>query len=546
MTDTASGSASQPAATARIGQSYEMMFPRSIDTSAHARSDEDAHDVTPTIDEGSELPLPQWSGRRAFLLGWLLPSTTAQRTQMLTLRRAWLVHLTAALLAPIVIVLLTICGDIRGPIGQTAIVDGFGDLLTEIADDFRRHPYETTFLTLGTIALIEVGHVVIALLMSAWGARDELLRNSLRNAVRQVWLRTPHVIAVAIMVGSVAIPLSRMDRDWNDAYSVPEPVWPQPPLNVQRGTPAWNAYSATLTSYWQEHSEWRARRNSAKPLYLAVSPLLIVFTVISGIIWFLWAMLRSIGARRRVVAIARAHTCESCGYNLMTIPSDSRCPECARSVLASIGPDARPGPVWGQRRDVGRISAWVRCVVDPIVRPTEFGMRCRLEPQRADHRWFLFLHLPPIFLTAVVAFLSMFVLTVDAQTYRQAIMNVIPASPIPGIVCCMGALGVTLAGGTIVGLYHSIREKRNLLPGATQVACYLAGFLMIWASCGARLIMAVAVLQVDGAYASLQERWGINPNMAIQFSIIAPNTVVGIWYLTLLSRGTAATRYANK
>ncbi len=125
-------------------------------------------------------------------------------------------------------------------------------------------------------------------------------------------------------------------------------------------------------------------------------------------------------------------------------------------------------------------------------------------------------------------------------------MIVVPASPLTGFICCMGALGVTLAGSTLVGLFHSFREKRNLLPGAMQIASYLGGFLMLWSMFGALLILAVTALQEAEAFESLQDRWAINPITAMQFLVIAPNAAVGIWYLCLLSRGTAATRYANK
>ena len=109
-----------------------------------------------------------------------------------------------------------------------------------------------------------------------------------------------------------------------------------------------------------------------------------------------------------------------------------------------------------------------------------------------------------------------------------------------------GTLGVTLVGATLVGLHHSIREKRNLLPGAMQVASYLVGFLTLWAMLGALTILSIRALNEAYDLDNFQLAWGINTTLALQFAIILPNVVIGIWYLTLLSRGTVATRYANK
>ena len=163
-----------------------------------------------------------------------------------------------------------------------------------------------------------------------------------------------------------------------------------------------------------------------------------------------------------------------------------------------------------------------------------------------DHHRFFLLHLPFIFLTASVAFVGMFLLFADANQFRPPMAIILPVSLLIGYLCCMGTLGVTLVGATIVGLYHSLREKRNLLRGAMQVASYLAGFLTLWAVFGALLILGIRALDEAKFFDMIRERWGINRILAFQFATILPNAAVGIWFLMLLSRGTTATRYANK
>ena len=381
----------------------------------------------------------------------------------------------------------------------------------------------------------------------AWGACDEPLRTSYRNAIRQVWLRGAHVIPAAIVISSIGIPLSRMDTAWDASYLVPRPKWPTPPQNAQPGSAAMANYNKAFQEFWVVDRDWRNERDRLKPWYLVSAPGLIGVTVCSTILWFLWALLRGIGAPRRAPPIARPPRCEFCGYNLTTLAAEGRCPECAELVLRSIGPDARPGTIWQRHRAAGLFVAWWRCAVDSIVRPAEFGRQCRMAHPGTDHRWFFILPLPAVFAMGVTAFLSILVIYGELNSAWAPPGGIITAiALLVGFLCCLGMLGFTLLAGTFIGLIHSFREKRNLLPGTVQIASYLAGYLTLWAAFGAATMVGVSALDDMQFFHAIQERWGFSSDLAAKFTWFLPNAACGAWYLVLLSRGTLATRYANK
>lgn len=496
--------------------------------------------------EPAETTGRKWSAGKAFLIGWLLPSTTAQRTQELPLRRAWLAHFVAVVIALAVISVCVRLADAYS-ITATQIAFEIQEQLSDIVEEFQRHPYATPFRILGIFALIELGHAALALFLMAWGACDEPLRNSYRNAIRQVWLRGAHVIPAAIVISSIAIPLSRMDTAWDASYLVPRPEWPKFTQNAQPGSAAMTNYNKALQEFWVVDRDWRNERDRLKPWYLVTAPGLIGVTVCSTILWFLWSLLRSVGAPRRAPQIARPPMCENCGYNLTTLAMTSVCPECAEPVLDSVGPDARPGPTWLQRHTRGRITTWWNCVVDPILHPTAFGRQCRLEGHRTDHRRFFVLPFPAVFAMGPTAVLSILAIYDDPiRSFTPPRVVITAMALLVGYLCCLGMLGFTLLAQTVIGFILSFREKRNLLPAAAQVASYLAGYLTLWAALGAVTMVGVAALDHAQFFNALQERWGFPSDLAMKFTWFLPNAACGVWYLVLLSRGTLATRYANK
>src|SRR2546426_5675968 len=75
----------------------------------------------------------------------------------------------------------------------------------------------------------------------------------------------------------------------------------------------------------------------------------------------------------RVAPIVPAESdllCEGCGYTLNGLSTDSRCPECGKPIVESIGQRRQP-PAWEQL-SIERFRAFVRTTCSVIFRPTHF------------------------------------------------------------------------------------------------------------------------------------------------------------------------------
>ncbi|MGQ9650686.1 MAG: hypothetical protein ACUVXJ_11295 [Phycisphaerae bacterium] len=136
-------------------------------------------------------------------------------------------------------------------------------------------------------------------------------------------------------------------------FDVTYPPYPSLPPNATPGSQAmkdfeaavaqWNQQVANLHRRWQlRHQEWRSR----KPFLVRHDEAIIAFLCTVGSAWFLWALLRAIGARRTIASVRRPPTCEHCGYNLTGTTIEGRCPECGTPAIESLGPHVRPGTEW--------------------------------------------------------------------------------------------------------------------------------------------------------------------------------------------------------
>ncbi len=439
---------------------------------------------------------PRWPAAMAFVTGWLLPATTARRTQHMPLAYAWLVHLIAALIIVALIILLVAWSEAGGHLYDIdRVFLKFELIVDEIAEELTSPPYGETAAVLAVALSIEAAFLVLALLVMPWGARDEPLRASFRNALRQTWLRTVQIIPCVFIVGSFAVIVN------------------------QRG----GVFS-----------------------YLEYGIPMIVEAGFAAALWLLWGLLRAVGASRAVPPIERPPMCEACGYNLTTIPMDSRCPECGIAVAVSLGPDARAGTPWNRRQNVGCWRAWWQCSVTAFHCPGELGRQVRVISPVTDHRVFLALHLPVIFLIGAAGIMALYVAIEGFDELAEEPTFVSIAAPILGIACVGGAVLFALFAALIVGVIESLRCKRNLLPGAIQVACYLAGFLAVWVLFGAISSVTMVVLSDTHWFYSLEILTGIDQYVLGTWLWLLTNAVWGIWYFVLVARGTAGTKYANR
>lgn len=505
-----------------------------------------------TTDDAGE---PCWGMWTSLVTAWVLPATTARRTQHLPLRRAFVAHLLAAAL---VLILGAILSFSMSPYGMsishlaTELLDNLGLFVLELQSD----PSGNGLALLGFLLSIEFGFLALAVLVMPWGARDERIGATYRHALRRVWLQSTHVIPIVLLVGGVAVGLAGAERAWWREHGVARglPHYPVAPelLPSDAGyADAQSEYETALKYYRRESLEANLRDAAFRrtvPWYVRGSAQTVIQSVaLMASLWWLWALVRALGADRSYLPLARAPTCDRCGYSLTGMSMESRCPECGEPVVESLGPDARSGTIWERRAEVGRLQAWWRCFVGTLFQPRRFGRQLALIAPETDYRYFFALHLPLIFCFVAAGFLACFL---------EVITNVVPTLP-PGpvpftggvIYGCLSVIAAVLLTGLAALLgsaWYGFRERRNLMPGAIQVACYLSAYLTLCCVFAAGSGMAVVTLYFSGFYADWVWTPQIDDGFLAFLSWLVPNLLCLVVYFVLVVRGTAATRYANR
>lgn len=496
---------------------------------------------------------PPISMLRAMFYAPFRPAWVGEGTTNLSLKRAWLIHFMSAL-TTIAVILLAVQWAERSSLGPDPIAAILREVQREIGflvAELNRYPLESTLAVLGIIALVEGMHLLIALVLMPWGARDEPLRKSFGFAVRQTWLASARLVIAAVIIGGPLAWMEHEDRRWRTDN--PRPMWhliaqPQRPTLPQSAP----GYDKAMADYAVARGEWEA---SNKPYFLALRerqakrPWILRHREAIGIplgflsaLWFIWALLRSIGATRNVPPITRDRRCIECGYNLHTIPMESRCPECGKHVVESLGPDVHPGTAWDHRKPGDTLRAWWRCAIDVARTPKTFGRTLRVSDPGIAHRRFFGIALIAIWLVGVGAILTMF--NLFTRPGELELWLLIPLAV--GSLCSAGALAIACAGAMLVGLSQSLTDKRNLLPTAMQVASYLSGFLVLWAVVGAILVLTLVWMDKSFTLTAMASTIGLQSDILGSLFFCIPNFAFGMFFLDRLTGGTSATRYANK
>lgn len=496
----------------------------------------------------------RWRVSIALITAWLCPATLAQRTPHASLRQCWLIHFVAALLTTLAVLVLIAWSEAGGGFDLAALGTELMAVAREISREAVRHPGEFALAVAGTIVGVEAAFLLLALALMPWGARDEPLRATFRNALRQVWLQTPQILVIVLAFGTAAVTFVRLER--LDRTQRPRLTRQPTPPRVPALAPddpgyqeAMDEFDAAMDQYDEQLAQWNqtlATWNRARPWFIERGDDLLVVFAFALLLWLLWGLLRSVGAARKVIPILRPPMCEACGYNLTTMAMESRCPECGVPVAASLGPDARTGTVWQQRERAGRLSTWWRCAVDAIVRPTELGRRIPATETQTDHRRFLALHLPLVFVVAVTSFATCFCVAESAEEFWENIDIFAIVMTVFGILCMGGMVVFTLLGTGAIGVFESLRYKRNLLPVTIRLACYLSPYLTLWAVFGGASGALLFQLEDAQVFGRLQDLTRIDRETLAVFFWLMPNLVWCGWYFVLVYRGTVGAAYANR
>ncbi len=503
---------------------------------------------------------PRWSVLLSLLTCGILPATTARRTNHGPLRNAYLLHSAAALFGVFVIVCIASWGDATAPATFGSVGARFLDNQSWFLEKLSQQPKTTVLSVLGITLLVELGFLGVAYLVMPWGACDEPLGASFRHALRRAWLQTPHIVLIIALVGALGTPLSRWDRSWRASYPIPMPILPTPPTvqpppkGTSRESQAWRDYkkdvAEDLHRAVQAHRDavnhWSAGLLCSQPWYLRFNEAIAVDAGFLCGLWLLWALLRSVGAPRIAPPIERPPRCDACGYNLTTIPMESRCPECGDAVTASLGPDARPGAPWQRRREIGRVTAWRRSWNEAVSHPARFARTLRLTSPGNDHRRFLAVHLPIVFLIGAISFAMMFCAVKARNQVPDPAASLLVGGPVFGTMCTLGAIAVTLKSATLASLLCYRQNRRNLMVGAIQVTCYLFVYLVAWEVFGAATGIGAVVMAKADWFRGLTLASRIGPEGFATTLWFIPNLACCIVYWTLVRRAVSGMRYANR
>ena len=485
---------------------------------------------------------PRWPGIAALALMVVRPATTARRTQHVSLPGAYGVHLLAAVFTLVVICAATALADAPSPLTRTAVVKGINDILVDVVVEVGRFPGWALLAFLGTILLPEVIIAALALTIMPWGARDEPLRTSYRHSLRTLLLCTAAIPVLAVVISATVVPLERFS--WQSVFEANAAA--PTPTNAAPGSPEWNQWQQASSKYWETYWTERQAWIVKQPWYVRYPQIVVINVVFACIAWFLFLTLRAVGAARSTIPIARPPHCEACGYNLSTIPMESRCPECGEPVAASLGPKARRGVPWQQWRAIGRWLAWWQTTGEAIHRSKTFGRLPQLTSGTTDHRTFIAWHLPMVFAIGAATIPVVYFAIEGGIMFIDVPEAAFTVTTVVGSLCVFGATGMTLLSATSVGLFMSHSQKRNLLPGAIQVSSYLMTYLTAWCLFGVSLGIAVAAGGNEGWFLKVEDRIGVDDDILATLTWIIPNAVIGIYYFVLVARGVAGTRYANR
>jgi hypothetical protein len=490
--------------------------------------------------EGKEVE-PRWPAWTALLTAPLLPAATSRRTAHVSLISAFGVHVVAVLLSMLTLLVMAAWVDIahRGP-SIAQIGQRFGRGAGEILDQILKHPREAILLTLFIVLFVETAYFLLGLLVTPWGARNEPLKSSIAHGVRWTWLHTIHLAPAIVLSFAAYFAVELIERDWQERDNRRiSPRVPRPAGPIQEDSEEWRKFREDMERVQAQ----RQIQYATRPWYVRYQDEIAGYLCCAVWSWWFWGLLRGVGAIRGSTHVDQPPLCEACGYNLTGASMEDRCPECGDPVINSLGPDSRPGPMWERRCEVGALKAWWRCSIDSVFRSRWFGRQVRVSTTNTSHRSFLLITFAAIFLIGAAGIVAVAAAEDLRGNRKIEIEWAISAAPFAGFGTVGAALFLTLLSGWN-GINYYRRDKRNLLSGGTQTACYGSGILAIgamisWGNTALMISLEKLIARIAGSI-------NVDEGLVYFFWWTGPFLFWLVLYAFSLHRATATTRYANK
>ena len=402
-------------------------------------------------------------------------------------------------------------------------------------NEFERRPLETGLVLICSALGVELTYILLGVLSAAWGAIDEPLRTSLRYGLQRAWLHTPHVLLAVVLCGTLIASLEQAGRQASAQIEtlMAREMAQKREAGQQPTQQEWQA------SYARYHELWLQR-----PFYLRYNDEIAATSAMAAGAWWLWGLLRFSGARRPRVPIARAPTCEACGYNLTGIPLEGRCPECGEPAILSLGPDVRSGTPWHHRRAIGRRSAWWQCAAAAVARPSWFGRQIRLSEPTTDHRSFFGYCLGVVFLVAWVGMVCCLTAESGRNPFTHDREIVWAVGPVTGYFSAVAVLMFALGAAALVGVAHRVPTGRNLLAASMQAGCYLGGYLV--ALVAFTFFWPMFLFCCKDIVNQIGRQFHVYRELVWYAFMFLPTLFGLFFYVYLVSRVTSGARYANR
>jgi hypothetical protein len=490
----------------------------------------------------------------AIAFGWLMPRTAAKHLQGVSLAKAWVVHLLAAVIGA-----LAMLAGRAWVFDTNNFIKMLGQIPRALRGTFVGEPLET----LVVILLFEGAFVVFAFLLMPWGARDEKIRRSYAHALRFVWLSTVHLALLAtIFVTFVNYCEHVHHQTWQThgrSIAYPTRVPASRPANMTARDLKWQR-AVLEVEHERYHRTW-AEAEQQIPLIARYREVYFVVGFSLLLLWYLLALLRMIGSPRPVPKIDRHPMCEFCGYNLLHADPEGRCPECGALVLESLGEGNRPGALWERHRQLGIIKTFR--LLPRRGQTDELGRSIRLTSREYHFASYFWTFIP---LIAVVAYLVGAIIGTWPEPYYYAYYYSL-SRPMHSVLVERGgtvagvmtglSLAIPLLLISLVGVVASIKAGRNLLPATMQIGAYSMNsfFVRIVAWLGIVLTLSWYTPGTGGKgrsalllsfYAGLRQRTGLTNDEVVGVTILGLMIVIVLHYAWILWKGTMKARYANK
>lgn len=462
------------------------------------------------------------------------PAKAARRTNGMSLANALAVHLLTAIIGVLAVLLLITIDELPANADLTLeeIQDGFAKA-TDLGyyDSLSDWLYRDGFAILAAATAIELGIIVLAFILGPWGAVDETIRSMWGNALRQIYLHSPCVLWAIAFVGASAVWLEGGPRRMLVEILM---QGHNASFQYQR-----DGFYGGIESIVDNET---GAVLATIPWYYRYAEELATYSGFGVFAWLLWAMMTRIGARSPSPKPERAPLCEACGYNIIGIAADSRCPECGHPVAAWQGPDVRPGPAWRRRRGRFDLRAWGRTSIQLIAGPKTFGMRLPRWPADHAHRGCFALSLLIVFIAGYVGVLGFY--RVVAGKFASWDEGLLAVAPIGASICTVVALLVTTAAAGTVTLWFRARHKEQLAAPAMQAAAYASSLLPLICF-GACILLTVIALMWE-FIEQIAGMLGIFPGMVIVVVFFGLIVSALLLYARLVGRITGGMLYANK